>query len=84
MTLFAHGPRGNGIGVGIKTHGQSRSVPWQGAVVAAIGKHVGQSTQGLGLEPLDGRFCGGGVDPFVGHMIAPVIGLILKLGQVRK
>ena len=72
--LFADGPGGHGIGVCIEADGKV-GVDLCGSRVPAIGEKLGQGSEGLDLEALDGSLAGCAVDSHIGHGVSPVVGL---------
>lgn len=85
LGLDGHGcakePRRDGRGISIKADGNigmdlgvgrittSRSERWEGA-------------HGLGIKTLAGWLASGGVDADIGHLVAPLVGLGLEVGEI--
>ena len=52
--------------------------------VPTVGKHWGKRSHAFRFKPIHGAFSGGAVDPNVGHMIPPLVGLDLKIIEIFK
>ena len=52
------------------------------AVSRQSGNSAGNGSHGLGVKALGGRLAGGGVDSDIGHLVAPLVGLGLEIGEV--
>ena len=79
--LFADGPGGHGVGIGIEADGEV-GVGLCRSGVPAIGEKLGQGSESLHLEALDGSLAGGAVDSHIGDGISPVVGLSLKVEEI--
>jgi hypothetical protein len=79
--LFADGPRGHGIGIGIEADGEVGVDLCRGRV-PAIREKLGQGSEGLGLETLDGSLPCCAMDSHIGDGVSPVVGLGLEVEEV--
>lgn len=81
--LLADGPRGDCIPVAIKEYGEIR-VGFCHSHIPAIRKEFGQRGHELRSESITRELPGGSVDSQVGHLVAPLVGLVLQIIQILK
>jgi hypothetical protein len=81
--VFANRPRRRRIGVPVKLDGEI-GVALGHRLVAAIGQEFGQGPHGVGAKTVPRPPSGGAMHAGIGHLVAPVVGLGLRVIGVGK
>ena len=80
---FANKPGGHGIGVAIEMDTKI-GVHLGLHGIAAVGQKRRQGAHSAWVKAVDGPLPSGGVASDIGHLIAPLIGLALEIGEITK
>ena len=79
--LPADRPGRDAVGVAVEADGKIRVNPGEGGL-AAVGEMLWQRPHGIRPEPVDGALAGCRMDSFVRHLVSPLGGLGLEIGEV--